>query len=99
MRYYNTIFRQILGFLPQRQFFYETKKGGYNRYTKHFTLSRQCVVNLYAQISGKKSLRDIETGLRSQMDLWYHLGLKNVSKSQLSYVNNYRGYTIFKNLY
>lgn len=99
MKNYSTIFRQILRFLPKRQFAYDAQKGGYNRYTKHFYVWRQFIVNLYAQISGKKSLRDIETGLRAQQDLWHHLGLKNISKSQLSYVNGKRDYRIFQNLY
>ncbi|MEA3480192.1 MAG: DUF4372 domain-containing protein, partial [Bacteroidota bacterium] len=99
MRNYNTIFRQILNMLPRRQFKYEAEKYGYNRYTKHFTAWNQFFVNLYAQASGKKSLRDIESGLRVQFLDWHHLGLKNIFRSQLSYVNKRRDFQIFKNLY
>ena len=59
----------------------------------------QFLVNLYAQVSGKKSLRDIESGLHVQYKDWYHLGLKNISRSQLAYSNKKRDYKIFKNLY
>ena len=94
-----TIFRQILSMIPQRQFETEAEKYGYNRYTKHFTVWNQLKVNLYSQISGKMSLRDIETGLKVQYKDWYHLGLKNVSRSQLAYVNQRRSSEIFRHLY
>jgi hypothetical protein len=94
-----TIFRQILSMIPQRQFEKEAETAGYNRYTKHFNVWNQFKVNLYAQISGKMSLRDIETGLSVQHNDWYHLGLKNVSRAQLSYVNQRKSYEIFRHLY
>jgi hypothetical protein len=94
-----TIFRQILSMIPQCQFEKDSEKHGYNRYTKHFTVWNQLKVNLYAQISGKMSLRDIETGLKVQHKDWYHLGLKNVSRSQLAYVNQRRSSKIFQDLY
>jgi IS4 transposase len=89
----------MLSMIPQRQFEKEAEENGYNRYTKHFTVWNQFKVNLYAQISGKKSLRDIETGLKVQHNDWYHLGLKNVSRSQLANVNKSRSYEIFQHLY
>lgn len=99
MNNYTTIFRQILSMVPRGQFEYEASKHGYNRYTKHFTVWNQFKANLYAQISGKQSLRDIETGLKVHHQDWYHIGLKNVSRSQLSYANQRRNYEIFQHLY
>ncbi|MCJ7820061.1 MAG: DUF4372 domain-containing protein, partial [Bacteroidales bacterium] len=43
--------------------------------------------------------RDIETGLKVQQGSWYHLGLKNISRSQLSYVNSRRDFKLFQSLY
>ena len=99
MSYSNTVFRQMLSMIPIRQFNSEVDRSGADRYTKHFTSWSQLLVNLYAQASGKKSLRDIETGLKVQQGAWYHLGLKNISRSQLSYVNSRRDYHIFQSLY
>lgn len=99
MAYSSTVFRQLVNFIPTRQFHNEVEKSGANRYTKHFTAWNQLIVNLYAQASGKKSLRDVETGLRVQSWAWYHLGLKNISRSQLSYVNARRDCAIYQNLY
>jgi hypothetical protein len=85
--------------IPQRKFEKEAEKNGYNRYTKHFNVWNQLKANLYAQISGKMSLRDIETGLKVQYKDWYHLGLTNISRSQLAYVNQRRSFKIFRHLY
>ena len=62
MSYSNTVFRQMLSMIPKSQFSSEVDRSGADRYTKHFTSWSQLLVNLYAQASGKKSLRDIETG-------------------------------------
>lgn len=99
MSYYTTIFRQILQMVPRNQFNSAVKSYGSNRYTKHFTAWNQFIVNLYAQISGKDSLRQIESGLSVNRSSYYHLGLKNMSRSQLSYVNNRRDYHLYQSLY
>ena len=99
MAYSNTVFRQLVNLIPSRPFHSEVERTGANRYTKHFTAWNQLIVNLYAQASGKKSLRDIETGLKVQSWAWYHLGLKNISRSQLSYVNARRDFRLFQSLY
>jgi len=99
VRYNNTVFNQVLNFLPRDTFDARVKECGANRYTKHFTAWVQLVVNLYAQVSGKKSLRDIETGLKVNSGCWYHLGIKNVARSTISYANSKRDYTIFRDLF
>jgi hypothetical protein len=99
MAYSNTVFRQLVNLIPSRPFHSEVERTGANRYTKHFTAWNQLIVNLYAQASSKKSLRDVETGLKVQSWAWYHLGLKNISRSQLSYVNARRDYRLFQSLY
>ena len=66
MSNYTIVFKQILSLIPRSKFEEEVRNGGYNLYVKHFTAWNQLKVNLYAQISGKKSLRDIETGLQVQ---------------------------------
>jgi len=86
----------MLAMIPQKQFSEAVESSGANRYTKHFTAWNQFIVNLYAQASGKKSLRDIEAGLRVQQSSWYHIGLKNISRSQLSYVNGRRNHTLYQ---
>ena len=85
--------------MPRYEFDQEVAKEQANRYTKHFTAWNQLLVNLYAQITGKKSLRDIETGLKMQQNAWYHLGLVNAVRSTISYANNKRSYRIAENAF
>ena len=99
MKYHNTIFNQLLNMLPRYRFEQSVKSTQANRYTKHFTAWNQLLVNLYAQVSGKKSLRDIETGLKMQQNSWYHLGLTNAVRSTISYANNKRPYQIAENTF
>jgi len=99
MKYINTIFNQLLNMLPRYQFEQDVARKQANRYTKHFTAWNQLLVNLYAQASGKKSLRDIETGLKMHQEAWYHLGLKNAVRSTISYANSKRPYQIVENTF
>jgi hypothetical protein len=66
---------------------------------KIFTVWRQLITLLYAQIKQKDSLRDISTGLSVHNSRWYHLGLSGVSKSTLADANNRRDYGIFEELF
>ena len=99
MKYHNTIFNQLLKMLPRDKFEQDVAREQANRYTKHFTAWNQLLVNLYAQVSGKKSLRDIETGLKMQQNAWYHMGLTNAVRSTISYANGKRPYQIAENTF
>ncbi len=71
MKYINTILNQLLIILPRYQFEQDVARKQANRYTKHFTAWNQLLVDLYSQITGKKSLRDIEMGLKMHTLLDY----------------------------
>ena len=56
-------------------------------------------VLLYAQASGKDSLRDIQHSLLSQIHKLYHLGVKSVRRSTLADANKNRNYQIYEHLF
>ena len=58
--YYNSIYSQLFNFIPRYRFEKIVKKSGGDRYCKHFTAWKQFLTLLFAQISGKDSLREIE---------------------------------------
>ncbi|MBU1085178.1 IS4 family transposase [Patescibacteria group bacterium] len=89
----------MLSFLPKDKFkqFVHEHDGDKGRY-KLKTWS-QLAILLYAQASGKKSLREIETGLSMHENTWYHLGIKTVARSTLSDANSKRSYEIFEKLF
>jgi len=99
MKYHSTVFNELLKMLPREKFEQDVVREQANRYTKHFTAWNQLLVNLYAQASGKNSLRDIETGLKMQQNSWYHLGLTNAVRSTISYTNSKKPYQIAQNTF
>ena len=99
MAHYNTVFNQLLNMLSRHRFENSVSQYQGDYYTKHFTSWNQLLVNLYAQASGKDSLRDVETGLRVQQNNWYHLGLKSAARSTISYANGKRDYRIYEDTF
>jgi hypothetical protein len=99
MYYSSTIFNQLLSFLPKHKFKEFVGQHNGDKYVKKLTTWNQLTALLYAQATGKKSLRDIETGLKLHEGQWYHLGIGTVAKSSLSYANNNRSYEIFEKLF
>lgn len=99
MNYSNTIFNQLLNFLPRHQFNQFVGQHNGDRYVKKLKAWNQLVLLLYAQATGKDSLREIETGFSLHNESWYHLGVNTAARSSLSYANNNRSYEIFEKLF
>ena len=99
MAHYNTILNQLLQLIPRHHFQASVKKVAGNRYVKRFTCWNQLTTLLYAQASGKDSLRDIEQSLRVNGSKLYHLGLPSVKKSTLAEANKNRSYKMFEDLF
>ncbi len=88
-----------LAFHPRYRFEKIVQKVGGDRYCKHFTAWKQFLTLLFAQISGKDSLREIETALLANHKRLYHLGMEAVARSTLSESMNRRKPDIFKALF
>jgi transposase len=63
---------------------------------KTFTTRNLLNVMLYVHMTSKQSLRDIVDSLSSKRNLWYHLGLKSLSRNNLSYALKNRSSDIFE---
>jgi hypothetical protein len=57
------------------------------------------VALLFGQLAGQDSLRGIEAGLASQVKHLYHLGVRSVHRSTLSYANEHRSHELFKKVF
>ena len=99
MGHYNTILNQVLQLIPRHQFESIVKKRSGDRYVKRFDCWNQLTTLLYAQASGKDSLREIEQGLAVNDARLYHLGLPAIKRSTLSDANQTRSYQIFEDLF
>ena len=56
---YYSIFQQLFKFIPRYRFDKKAEATSGNRCCKHFSAWRQFLTCLYAQITGKDSLREI----------------------------------------
>ena len=99
MPHINTIFNQLLRFVPRHHFDDSVKKYQSDRYVKKFDTWSQFITLLYSQITGADSLRDIETTLGALHSRWYHVGLKSVKRSTLSEANAKRDYRTYEDLF
>jgi Transposase DDE domain/Domain of unknown function (DUF4372) len=99
MSYSNTIFNQLLSFLPKNRFNYFVGQHHGDRHIKKMTSWNQFVVMLFAQVAGKKSLRDIEVSMNLHEGCWHHLGINTTAKSSIADANRRRSYEIFEKLF
>lgn len=99
MAHQNTIFNQLFNFIPRHVFSRVVGQLKADRYTKSFTAWQQFLVLLYAQVSGKDSLRAIESGLLAHHSRLYHLGLPAVARSTLADALQRRPCAIFETLF
>lgn len=99
MSYSNTVFNQLLQFVPKDKFSQFVAQNEADKYVKKMTAWNQFIVLLYAQATGKESLREIETGFNTHNETWYHLGANTAARSSISDANSRRNYQIFEKLF
>ena len=99
MSHYNTVFHQMLDIFPRHQF-----QKVVNRHNGDYRVRRlrcwdQFVHLLYAQLSGRESMRDLVSGIRCFGSRLYHLGARVVRRSTLSDANNNRSHEIYRDIF
>ncbi len=103
MAHHNTILFQILRLVPRHEFKRLTKEHDGKRRGDAMSRWSQFVAMVVAQLSGRSSLRDIESAIASQKHLSYHLGSGSIKRSTLGRANqnlDFRFYeTLFSKLY
>jgi putative transposase len=99
MAHCNTVFHQLLRFIPRHRFGTLEKEHGTGRKARKFTRWNQFVALMFMQITGRASLRDSVESLTVRNGFLYHLGLRNVCRSTFSDANNKRPASFFKALF
>lgn len=93
------IFRQLLELIPQRSFRRIAASHESTFRNKKTSAWEQFICMSFAQLTGCNGLRDIQTSFSAMSHKMYHLGIhSNVSRSNLSRVNNQRPSEIFRSL-
>lgn len=96
--YSNTRFHRLLEAVPRSVVDRLATHLGADRYDKSFKPYAHLVALLYGQLSGARSLRELETGLNAQASHHYHLGIAPVRRSTLADANQRRTPALFKAL-
>lgn len=92
-----SVFSQLLDFLPTYQFQICVDRYQGNRYVKDFSCWDQFLCLLFAQLTYRRSLRDIEACLRAQQSKLYHMGFRGqVSRNTLAHANEVRDWRIYR---
>ena len=93
--YRNTRFGEVLKGLSRSNFETVVKEFGNDKYSKGFRSWDQLVAMVYAQLSGCRSLRELEVGFNTQTHHYYHLGSRSIKRSTLAEANRKRDSGVF----
>lgn len=90
-----TIFSQIMSFIPKYEFDIRVIKYKGNYRIRQFSCWDQFLSMSFAQLTYRESLRDIEVCLNAQPNKLYHMGIKgHVSRTNLANANRKRDWRI-----
>jgi hypothetical protein len=91
-----TIIAQVMDFLPLPEFRRCVKRNRGDYKVRLFSCWDQFLGLVFAQLTRRKSLRDIEACLRSQQGKLYHMGYRGrISRNTLAHANETRDGRIF----
>jgi hypothetical protein len=92
-----TIFAQVIGHAPHKAFQRCVKRYPGARRLRSFTCWDQFLCMVFAQLTYRESLRDIEACLGAVPDRLYHMGIRSaVSRSTLADANEKRNWRIYE---
>lgn len=99
MAHCSTVFSQIVRHLPRSRFEKFVREGNGDRRVRTFSCWNLFLCQIFAQLSGVDSLRDLETTFRSRLRNLYHLGLDKFSRSTMADANEKRDSLIFEKMF
>ena len=97
MAHANTIARQLLTLVPRHEF--DTVAREADRRTRSLTCWTQFNALLFAQFTGRDSLRDVVNGLEAREAERYHLGIGKVRRSTLADANEKRSWQVYERVF
>jgi hypothetical protein len=95
-----SLFSQMLALINRADFTRSVKETGAEKGAKGFASWDQLVAMLFCQFAQAKSLREIDSGLRSCEGKLKHLGLEEAPRrSTLAYANEHRPWELFERVF
>ena len=99
MAHCTTVFNQIVKHLPRSKFTKFVREHNGDHRVRSFSCWKLFLCQIFGQLSGVDSLRDLETALRSKMRSLYHLGLDKFSRSTMADASEKRDSQIFEKMF
>ena len=99
MAHCSTVLNQVVGFFKRHEFESLARKHHCGQKFRSFSRWSQFVAMLTAQLSGRKSLRDLTENLAVQKHKLYHLGVKSVSRTTLARVNDEQPHQLYREIF
>lgn len=94
-----TVFSQVVDFVPRHTFRRRVQRYQGDYGVRSFTCWQQFLAMLFAQLTYRESLRDIEACLKAAPEKIYHMGFTGpVSRSTLADANERRDWRIYADL-
>jgi len=92
-----TVFAQIMSYVPYYRFQQCVKRYQGNKWVQSFSCWEQFLSMAFAQLTSRRSLRDIEGVLYAQRHKLYHMGFHSlIKRNTLANANNQRDYRIYQ---
>jgi hypothetical protein len=90
------VFAQLMDFFPKREFQQCVVRYRGNYRLRLFSCRDQFLAMAFAQLTGRESLRDVETCLRAMRENLYHCGFRSqIARSTLADANELRDWRIY----
>ena len=100
VRYQDNVFNQLLKGFPKRYLKELIAKHSGDYRVRKLGCYDQFIALLYAQLTGRKSLRDLALNFNTHREQFYHLGVRGeIKRSTLADANNTRPVSIFRGLF
>jgi len=99
LSHHNTAFHQLLKPLSRHEFETDAKKHHVGQKLRSATRWDQFVGMAMSQLSGRQSLRDIQSNLEAQQSKLYHLGAKPIARSTLARLNEKQPAELYESVF
>ncbi len=99
MSHNNTVLSQFLKLVCRHEFESLSKQHHQGQKLRKMSRWAQFTSLMLAQLTGRTSLRDIESNMAAQQSKLYHLGVQKVSRSTLARVNENQPSSLYEALF
>ena len=94
-----TVLAQLMDFVPKHIFNQCVTRYDGHKWMQSFSCWDQFLCMAFAQMTNRRSLRDIEVSLEAQSHKLYHCGFRSlVRRNTLAHANRKRDYRIYRDL-